>query len=101
LFESGFEIFDDFLGEHVGIGEIVGVFEASVSEPEDIKAGFVAVDEFVVIVCAPAAGGICDRLFGLLDCFAHKILSTFSVTYYLCIPRNPVGSGSVSPSKTF
>jgi hypothetical protein len=31
LFESGFEIFDDFLGEHVGIGEIVGVFEAFVS----------------------------------------------------------------------
>jgi len=24
LFESGFEVFDDFLGENVGIGKIVG-----------------------------------------------------------------------------
>jgi len=28
LFEGGFEIVDDFLGENVGIGKIVGVFEA-------------------------------------------------------------------------
>jgi len=34
LFESGFEVFDDFLGEDVGIGEVVGFFEAFVSEPE-------------------------------------------------------------------
>jgi hypothetical protein len=45
LFESGFEVFDDFLGENVGIGEIVGDFEALVSTPENIEAGFVAVDE--------------------------------------------------------
>jgi hypothetical protein len=32
---------DDFLGENTGIGEIVG-FEAFVSEPEDIEAGFVS-----------------------------------------------------------
>jgi hypothetical protein len=29
LFEGTFEVFDDFLGENVGIGKIVGVFEAS------------------------------------------------------------------------
>jgi hypothetical protein len=28
LFEGGFEIIDDFLGENVGIGKIVEVFEA-------------------------------------------------------------------------
>ena len=33
LFEGGFEVVDDFPGENVGIGEIVGVFEAFVSEP--------------------------------------------------------------------
>jgi len=27
LFEGGFEVVDDFLGENVGIGKIVGVFE--------------------------------------------------------------------------
>jgi len=46
LFEGGFEVFDDFLGENVGVGEIVRVFEAFVSEPEDVGAGFVAADEF-------------------------------------------------------
>jgi hypothetical protein len=28
LFEDGFETFDDFLGENIGIEEIVGFFEA-------------------------------------------------------------------------
>jgi hypothetical protein len=31
LFEDGFEIFDDLLGEDVGIGKVVGFFEALVS----------------------------------------------------------------------
>jgi len=48
MFQGGFEVFDDLLGENVGIGEIVGVFEAFVAEPEDVEAGFVAVDEFFV-----------------------------------------------------
>ena len=34
---------DDLLGENVGIGKIVGLFEALVSEPEDVEAGLVAV----------------------------------------------------------
>ena len=32
---------DDFLSQDVGIGEVVGFFEALVSEPEDVEAGFV------------------------------------------------------------
>ena len=47
-FESGFEIFDDLLVENVRIGRIVGFFEAFVAEPENIEAGFVAVDEFLL-----------------------------------------------------
>jgi hypothetical protein len=43
LFQGGFEVFDDLPGENVGIGEIIGVFEAFVSEPEDVEAGLVAV----------------------------------------------------------
>jgi hypothetical protein len=42
LFESGFEVIGDLLGENVGIGKIVGVFQAFVPEPEDIEAGLVA-----------------------------------------------------------
>jgi hypothetical protein len=28
LFEGGFEVFDDFLGENVGLGKVIGLFEA-------------------------------------------------------------------------
>jgi len=38
LFEDGFEIVDDFLSGNVGIGQVVALFEAFVSEPEDVKA---------------------------------------------------------------
>ena len=41
MFAGGFEVFDDFLGEGVGIGEIVGFFEAFISEPEDVEAGLI------------------------------------------------------------
>jgi len=44
LFEGGFEIFDDFLGENVRIGEISRSFQAFVSEREDVEADFVPVD---------------------------------------------------------
>jgi hypothetical protein len=49
LFERGFEVVDGFLGENVGIGKIVGDFEAFVFKPENIEAGLVAVDERFVI----------------------------------------------------
>ena len=29
LFEGSFEVFDDFLGQNVGIGQVVGFFEVS------------------------------------------------------------------------
>jgi len=54
LFQGGFEVIDDFLGENVGIGKIVGVFEGFVSEPEDVETDFVPVDEYFVISSAPA-----------------------------------------------
>jgi len=41
LFEGGFEVFDDFLGGNVRVGQVVGFFEGFVSKPEDIEAGFV------------------------------------------------------------
>ncbi|HJX10029.1 MAG TPA: hypothetical protein VJ733_05960 [Candidatus Binatia bacterium] len=37
----GQDVIDDFLGENVRVGEIVGVFEAFVSEPEDVEAGII------------------------------------------------------------
>jgi hypothetical protein len=43
LFEGGFEVFDDFLGQNVGVGEVIGFFECFVSELEDVEIGFVAV----------------------------------------------------------
>jgi hypothetical protein len=61
LFQGGFEVFDDFLGDNVRLGEIVGLFQAFVSEPENIQAGFVAVDELFIGVSAPALAGILLR----------------------------------------
>ncbi|MBI2999334.1 MAG: hypothetical protein HYY46_12950 [Deltaproteobacteria bacterium] len=43
MFERGVEVFNDFLGQHVGVGKIVGLFEAFISKPEDVETGFVAV----------------------------------------------------------
>jgi hypothetical protein len=42
LRESGFQIFDNFLRDHIGIREIGAVFEAFVFEPEDVEVEFVA-----------------------------------------------------------
>jgi len=42
LFEGGFEVFDDFLRENLGIGKIVGVFEALVAEREYVESRKVA-----------------------------------------------------------
>jgi hypothetical protein len=47
LFERGSEVFDDLLGENVGIGKIVGVFQAFVSEPEAIEVDVVAEFELI------------------------------------------------------
>ena len=57
LFQSGFEVIDDFLGDDVGVGEIGGVFKGVVFDPEDVEAGFVASHKFVVVVGTPAAVG--------------------------------------------
>jgi hypothetical protein len=42
LFDDDFDVIDDFLGENVGIGKVVGAFEAFVPEPEDVEAGLEA-----------------------------------------------------------
>jgi hypothetical protein len=41
-FDDDFDVIDDFLGENVGIGKVVGAFEAFVPEPEDVEAGLEA-----------------------------------------------------------
>jgi hypothetical protein len=38
FFEGGFEVLDDFLGKDIGIGKIVGFFEAFVSKSENVEA---------------------------------------------------------------
>jgi hypothetical protein len=41
LFESGFEVRADFLSETVGVGAVVGLFEAFVSATEYVEAGII------------------------------------------------------------
>jgi len=45
------------LGDDVRIGKIGGVFEGVVFEPEYVEAGFVASNEFLVLVGTPTAVG--------------------------------------------
>ena len=42
LFPGRFEVFDDLLGKNAGIGEIVGLFQALVPEPENFEAVLIA-----------------------------------------------------------
>ena len=46
------QVVDDFLGESIGIGKIVRVLETLLSEPEDVEACIVGIDEFVAIIIA-------------------------------------------------
>ena len=50
LLQRRFQVFHDLLGDDIGIGEVVGGFEGVVLEPEDVEAGFIAADEFVIVV---------------------------------------------------
>jgi hypothetical protein len=43
------EFIDDFPGENVGIGEVVGLLEAFVSEPEDVEVGFAVIEPLFVL----------------------------------------------------
>jgi hypothetical protein len=47
LFEGGFELFDDLLRGNVGIEEVGGFFEAFVTAPEDVEAGYVAIMKLI------------------------------------------------------
>jgi hypothetical protein len=42
--EGGLEVFRDFGGYYVGIGEVGGVLQAFVFQPEDIQVDLVAVE---------------------------------------------------------
>ena len=67
MFQGGLQVIDDLLGENVGIGEIVGVFEAFVSEPEDTQASVVTGDEFFVIIGVVELLFIFEKLFQIFD----------------------------------
>jgi hypothetical protein len=41
-----------FPGRDIRIGKIVGFLATLLSEPEDVEAGIVTIDEFVVIIIA-------------------------------------------------
>ena len=48
LGEGGLEVLDDLGGDDAGRGEVVGVLQALVAQPEDVEAGLVAGDQLVV-----------------------------------------------------
>jgi hypothetical protein len=52
LGESGLEVLDDLGGDDAGGGEVVGVLQALVAEPEDVETGLVTGDQLVVAEAA-------------------------------------------------
>jgi hypothetical protein len=52
LFQSGFVVLDDFLGNNVWIGEVVGFFEAFVSQRKSC-AGFLAAVKAAIRISIP------------------------------------------------
>ena len=44
LIQRGLKVFHDLGRDHVRIGQVRGVFQAVVLQPEDVQAGFVALD---------------------------------------------------------
>ncbi|HEY3616642.1 MAG TPA: hypothetical protein VGK96_07490 [Candidatus Sulfotelmatobacter sp.] len=44
LIQGGLEVFDDLSGKNGRVGEIGGIAQAVVAEPEDVEVGFVAFD---------------------------------------------------------
>jgi hypothetical protein len=65
LFEGGFEVVDDLWGDNIGIVEFFPPFGA---EPEDVEAGFVAVDELIHLFKPnPDANRRCEPMILSLD----------------------------------
>ncbi len=58
LLQGGAEVFDDLGGDEIGVREGGDVLQGVVFEPEDVKAGFIAGEQFVQGVGAPTAGGV-------------------------------------------
>ena len=58
MFPGGLEVVGDLTGQYVGRGEVVGVLQALVLEPEDVEAHLVTGEELVVAEGPPAAVGV-------------------------------------------
>jgi hypothetical protein len=56
--ETGFEVFDDFFGQSVRLGQVVEIGQTLVFQPENIKARFVACGQFVIGEFTEAPVGI-------------------------------------------
>lgn len=53
--KTGFQVLDDLFCQFIGFRKIVEVGKALVLEPENIEAGFVTGEQFLIGVLAPAA----------------------------------------------
>ena len=53
--QRALEVFDDFIGQHVGRGQAVQIGKGFILDPEDIEAGLVPCEDIGNIKFAPAA----------------------------------------------
>ena len=56
LFERGFQVIGDFLGDYFGCGQISGFFARVVFQPENVEVHLVAFDQIVVTEALESLG---------------------------------------------
>ena len=55
LLEGRFQVFDDFGGDDVGIGQVICILQQLMAQPEDVQVNLVAGHDFVVGIGAPSS----------------------------------------------
>ena len=58
LLQGRLQVVGDFLGQYVGIGKIIGIFEALVLEPENVEVRLVPLHQFFVFKRPPLTFGL-------------------------------------------
>ena len=62
LLQSGLQVFYNFGGDHIGVGEVRAVFQRLVFEPENVQVDLVALDQFFVVEGIPSTFSLSVRL---------------------------------------
>jgi len=83
--EGGLQVFYYLGGDYVGFGEIGGIFQAIVLQPENVQAGFVAFYQVVIVEGVEALGFLAlVAIFGMVA--GDKIIQVLAAQW-VCLQR--------------